>query len=178
MANLKDLIVNGTARIIGKTYSSEFVGNLTGNVTGNVTGDVTGSSGSCAGNAASSSSLLGESRLNSSKNVDDFIEASKLKYTIFQNYGDIGFTGNDGMIVSIPWDTANYGAQLAFGETNKGTIKVRGMNDGTWGDWKKVWIEGDTLTDKDGNPYVTSNTFAETIGNINSALDTINGEVV
>lgn len=35
MANLKDLIVNGTARIIGKTYSSEFVGNLTGDVTGN-----------------------------------------------------------------------------------------------------------------------------------------------
>lgn len=31
MANLKDLIVNGSARVIGKTYSSEFVGNLTGN---------------------------------------------------------------------------------------------------------------------------------------------------
>ena len=35
MADLKDLIVNGAARIIGKTYSSEFVGNVTGNVTGN-----------------------------------------------------------------------------------------------------------------------------------------------
>lgn len=55
MANLKDLIVNGAARIIGKTYSSEFVGNVTGNVTGNLTGNVTGnvsgSSGSCTGNA-------------------------------------------------------------------------------------------------------------------------------
>lgn len=61
MANLKDLIVNGTARIIGKTYSSEFVGNVTGNVTGNLTGDVTGnvsgSSGSCTGNAATASKL-------------------------------------------------------------------------------------------------------------------------
>ena len=28
MANLKDLIVNGTARIIGKVYASEFVGKL------------------------------------------------------------------------------------------------------------------------------------------------------
>ena len=37
MANLKDLIVNGSARIIGKTYSSEFVGNVTGDVTGNAT---------------------------------------------------------------------------------------------------------------------------------------------
>ena len=61
MANLKDLIVNGAARIIGKTYSSEFVGNVTGNVTGNLTGNVTGnvsgSSGSCTGNAATSSKL-------------------------------------------------------------------------------------------------------------------------
>ena len=50
MANLKDLIVNGAARIIGKTYSSEFVGNVTGDVTGNLTGDV-------SGNAATSSKL-------------------------------------------------------------------------------------------------------------------------
>lgn len=65
MADLKDLIVNGAARIIGKTYSSEFVGNVTGNVTGNVAGDLTGnvtgnvsgSSGSCTGNAATSSKL-------------------------------------------------------------------------------------------------------------------------
>ena len=35
MANVKDLIVNGAARVIGKLYASEFVGNLTGNVTGN-----------------------------------------------------------------------------------------------------------------------------------------------
>ena len=33
MANLKDLIVNGAARVIGKTYSSEFVGDLAGNAT-------------------------------------------------------------------------------------------------------------------------------------------------
>ena len=39
MADLKDLIVNGAARIIGKTYSSEFVGNVTGDVTGNLTGN-------------------------------------------------------------------------------------------------------------------------------------------
>ena len=31
IAQLKDLIVSGTARIIGKLYSSEFVGKLTGN---------------------------------------------------------------------------------------------------------------------------------------------------
>ena len=33
MANLKDLLVNGAARVIGKLYASEFVGNLNGNAT-------------------------------------------------------------------------------------------------------------------------------------------------
>lgn len=46
MANLKDLIVNGAARVIGNVYSSGgFVGNLTGNVTGTAdkaTNDVNG----------------------------------------------------------------------------------------------------------------------------------------
>ena len=41
MANLKDLIVNGAARIIGKTYSSEFVGNVSGNATTATTADKT-----------------------------------------------------------------------------------------------------------------------------------------
>lgn len=31
MANLKDLIVNGATRVIGKVYAPEFVGKLTGN---------------------------------------------------------------------------------------------------------------------------------------------------
>ena len=40
---LKDLIVNGIARIVGKVYASGgFVGNLEGNVTGNVNGNVNG----------------------------------------------------------------------------------------------------------------------------------------
>ena len=41
MANLKDLIVNGTARVIGKVYAPEFVGKLTGNAD-TATGDGSG----------------------------------------------------------------------------------------------------------------------------------------
>lgn len=33
MANVKDLIVNGTARIVGRLYASKFVGNLVGGIT-------------------------------------------------------------------------------------------------------------------------------------------------
>lgn len=52
MANLKDLIVNGAARFIGKVYASEFVGKLTGDVTGNVS-----NSYSCSGNASTATTL-------------------------------------------------------------------------------------------------------------------------
>ena len=49
---LKDLIVNGIARIVGKVYASGgFVGNLEGNVTGNLEGNVTGNlEGNVTGN--------------------------------------------------------------------------------------------------------------------------------
>lgn len=49
MGFFKDLIVAGTARIVGKLYVN---GGIVGNLTGNVTGNVSGSSGSCTGNAA------------------------------------------------------------------------------------------------------------------------------
>ena len=52
---LKDLIVNGIARIVGKVYASGgFVGNLEGNVNGNVTGNAATATkaNSCTGNAA------------------------------------------------------------------------------------------------------------------------------
>lgn len=49
MAQLKDLLVTGTARFLNKVFASEFVGNLTGNVSG--------SSGSCTGNSATATKL-------------------------------------------------------------------------------------------------------------------------
>lgn len=159
MANLKDLIVNGTARIIGKVYASEFVGNLDGHAT-------------------SSSSLISNGSLDTQEKIDKFIEANKLKFAQFQGTNNTGVDSGDGILVSIPWTSTDFGFQMAFDDTTAGTIKVRGRSGGSWGGWKKVWVEGDNVTDSNGNPYVTSNTFAETIGNINSALDTINGEVV
>lgn len=52
MANLKDLIVNGAARVIGKTYSSEFVGDVSGNATTATTADKTAYSLSIADGAS------------------------------------------------------------------------------------------------------------------------------
>ena len=90
MANLKDLIVNGTARIIGKTYSSEFVGNVAGNVTGNVTGNVSGNvTGSVSGNADTATKLKTARSL---KITDDGTNTST----------GVDFDGSDAVTLKLP----------------------------------------------------------------------------
>lgn len=86
MANLKDLIVNGAARIIGKTYSSEFVGNVTGDVTGDLTGNVTGS---VFGNADTATKLKTARSL---KITDDGTNTST----------GVDFDGSDAVTLKLP----------------------------------------------------------------------------
>ena len=104
-----------------------------------------GFSGSLTGNATSSSSIAASSQLTSATAVDGFLEANKLKYTTFTNYSATGFIDNNGIIISIPWTDTKYGIQIALDDDN-GTIKARGKLAGTWGGWKQVWKEGDSIT--------------------------------
>lgn len=101
--------------------------------------------GNLSGNATSSSSVAASSQLTSATAVDGFLEGNKLKYATFTGYSDIGFASNDGMIVSIPWSSSSYGFQLAFDDSAEGLIKIRGKSS-TWGNWKKLWKEGDSIT--------------------------------
>lgn len=104
-----------------------------------------GFSGSLSGNAASSSALLAGSVLDTVAKVDGFL-GSGVQYAAFKPYSNIGFGGNDGMILSIPWPGNNsYGAQIAFDDATTGLVKVRGKST-TWGDWKQLWKEGDAVT--------------------------------
>ena len=84
--------------------------------------------------------------LASDTEVDGFLEKSKLKFASFSNYSDIGFGSDDGMIVSIPGATANYGVQIAFNDSADGLVKVRGGSTSNWGAWKQLWREGDAVT--------------------------------
>ena len=104
-----------------------------------------GFSGSLSGNATSSSSIASGSQLKSATEVDGFL-GKGVQFSAFSNYTDIGFGGNDGMILSIPWpgNTA-YGAQIAFDDSTTGLVKVRGKSS-TWGSWKQLWKEGDSIT--------------------------------
>lgn len=101
--------------------------------------------GNLSGNAASSSSMATSSQLTSATEVNGFL-GSGIQYTSFKNYTEIGFGGNDGMMVSFPWPgNTSYGAQIAFDDSTTGLVKVRGKGT-SWGSWKQLWKEGDSIT--------------------------------
>lgn len=103
-------------------------------------------SSSAGGSATSSLSLINYCAvLTNQTEVDNFM-GDGVQYTAFQNYGNIGFRANDGIILSIPWPYNNgYGVQIAFDDSFDGTVKVRGKLN-TWGDWKHLWKSGDAVT--------------------------------
>ena len=103
-------------------------------------------SSSEGGAATNSLKLKAGDMLSTPEEIDGFMEANRLKYSLFQRYTNIGFQSNDGMILSIPWNNAGYGVQLAFDDTTEGLMKIRGRNETVWGRWKKVWVEGDRIT--------------------------------
>jgi hypothetical protein len=48
---------------------------------------------------------------------------------------------NDGMIISLPWTSTSYGAQIALDDTIAGAIKFRGKAS-SWGDWRTILHDG------------------------------------
>ena len=102
-------------------------------------------SASAGGSATSSLSIAAGSKLESATAVDNFL-GSGVQFSAFSNYKDIGFGGNDGMMISFPWpgNTA-YGSQIAFDDATTGLVKVRGKST-SWGSWKQLWKEGDSIT--------------------------------
>ena len=102
-------------------------------------------SSSEGGDATSSLSLTVGNMLEPSE-IDSYIEAGKLKYSTFHNLTNIGFADNDGIILSIPWRSSKFGIQIAIDDTIAGLMKIRGRANDAWGDWKKIWVEGDRIT--------------------------------
>lgn len=98
---------------------------------------------SSAGNAASANGLVNEGILDSQEKIDNFITTNRFKYALFKTAGsnNVGFSSNDGMILSMSWSSTSYGAQMAFDDTTDGTVKVRGKSD-SWGNWYKFLHSG------------------------------------
>ncbi|MGM9964934.1 MAG: hypothetical protein ACI4W0_05720 [Bacilli bacterium] len=92
-----------------------------------------------SGNAATATALKNSGMLDTQEKIDGFIAANAIKYATFKttDSNNVNMASNDGMIISIPWTSNSYGAQLAFDDTQDATIKVRGYSS-SWGDWKTL----------------------------------------
>ena len=101
--------------------------------------------------------------------LDAFHNAGILEASVFSfgsNENNVSFAGNDGMVVSIPWKTNMYGAQLAIDDTTAATTKIRILSNGTWLGWKTVAFTDSNIS---GNAATatTLNGLTATIAELN-----------
>lgn len=100
--------------------------------------------GNLSGNSTSTDALKAQTQLTTADEMNEFLTASKVQYTTFKLTEDtqnLGFGSNDGMLISIPWGSTDYGAQMAFDDSINGNIAVRGKAQ-SWGNWYKLIHSG------------------------------------
>ena len=96
-----------------------------------------------ATSAGYANGIANKGLLDSQEKIDNFITANRFEYATFKTTesNNVGFDSNDGMILSIPWDSTSYGAQMAFDDVHSATVKVRGKST-SWGNWYTLLHSG------------------------------------
>lgn len=86
--------------------------------------------------ATNANGLKNQGTLDSQEKIDGFLVANSLQYATFKTteQNNINMVSNDGMIISIPWTSTSYGAQIAIDDNKSGIIKFRAKNN-DWGSW-------------------------------------------
>ena len=185
---------SGTVQLIGTTYLS-FMGNadmLDGyhaselftalsnsnngiSITvGGTTKSISNISVNYAASAGYANGIANKGLLDSQEKIDNFITANRFEYATFKTTesNNVGLVSNDGMILSIPWDSTKWGAQIAFDDATSSTVKVR-SKDGNWGNWYTLLHSGNY------NSYSPTLTGTGASGtwdiNITGNADTVDG---
>lgn len=162
MAQLKDLIVSGATRILGKTYSPEFIGKLTGNAdtATKATGDSNGQNivstyiknlsidgktlNIYKGNGSNSSLTIKDkiyagNRITTVDDLNKFIEQGTFKYGIINPLEGLnGLEKNDGIILSFSWDNSTAWGHQIFLDDSSYNMAHRHLSNGTWQAWVKM----------------------------------------
>ena len=96
-----------------------------------------------ATSAGYTNGIANKGLLDSQEKIDNFITANRFEYATFKTTesNNVGFTSNDGMILSIPWTSTTYGVQMAFDDVHSATVKVRGKST-SWGNWYTLLHSG------------------------------------
>ena len=127
-----------------------------------------------AASAGYANGIANKGLLDSQEKIDNFITANRFEYAIFKTTesNNVGLVSNDGMILSIPWDSTKWGAQIAFDDATSSTVKVR-SKDGNWGNWYTLLHSGNY------NSYSPTLTGTGASGtwdiNITGNADTVDG---
>ena len=96
-----------------------------------------------ATSAGYANGIANKGLLDSQEKIDNFITANRFEYATFKTTesNNLGFASNDGMILSIPWISTTYGAQMAFDDVHAATVKVR-CKSTSWGNWHTLLHSG------------------------------------
>ena len=127
-----------------------------------------------AASAGYANGIANKGLLDSQEKIDNFITANRFEYAIFKTTesNNVGLVSNDGMILSIPWDSTKWGAQIAFDDATSSTVKVRSKN-GNWGNWYTLLHSGNYNS---YSPTLTGTGASGTWGiNITGNADTVDG---
>lgn len=74
-------------------------------------------------------------QIKTQEDLDGFLEANTFKVAPFSSITGPGFAGNDGMVLSIPWTSTSYGAQIIIDDNHGGVVKIRQKENTTWSNW-------------------------------------------
>ena len=96
-----------------------------------------------ATSAGYANGIANKGLLDSQEKIDNFITANRFEYATFKTTesNNVGFASNDGIILSIPWGSTTYGAQMAFDDVTSATVKVRSKST-SWGNWYTLLHSG------------------------------------
>lgn len=95
-------------------------------------------SSSAGGTANASYKLSNVGQITTVDALNNFNEANVFKYATMSALDGLnGLSKNDGIILSAPWSSANYGHQI-FLDDNSYTIAHRYRSSGTWSAWKTL----------------------------------------
>ena len=127
-------------------------------------------------NVLGANKLINQGTMTTTAQLDAFLEASRVKYATFKldadysaDAGPLGFGSNDGMILSIPWSSTDYGFQIAFDDTTDGRIAVRGKSQ-TWGKWYRLIHSGNYTSYCATAGHTHDAYYHKTGGNISGAV--------
>ena len=141
---------------------------------GGTTKSISNISVNYAASAGYANGIANKGLLDSQEKIDNFITANRFEYATFKTTesNNVGLVSNDGMILSIPWDSTKWGAQIAFDDATSSTVKVR-SKDGNWGNWYTLLHSGNY------NSYSPTLTGTGASGtwdiNITGNADTVDG---